>query len=533
MLHLLRRFHATAQSFPTLRWIVLGAMILTAAAAFYGVKRNLKNVEQPIGCDDFGYMRQAQLINARGLASGLDTRIDDATTGALIRAFRDRDFPAEDWQELVAPHCHHYKSSVERVILQYPPGTGSLMAPFPAGRQARLMLVCVAAVLLAGFLIVLVRTRSAAGAVLVAGLAGLCFNAFDAFGWSMSIGPSLLCAVVLGYLLATKLDFLRLDHEWRWHAVAGLVLGLSVVVRIPNAFMIAGFAACYAIAWFRRPSLWALTAPAAFALAMIVGMSPVFWVNAINAGSALSTTYSTVDAARPLLNWQHFREGVRYFLVDEPATARIILLSAAAMVIVAVLNWRQRDRQVSAVLIAATVNLTSNLGYFILHYPRAPYYPVPVAIFAVSASVFAWHAVAQRKASDAVPANALAWRRGAALICFLIVAVVVGRSKMPLSALFSEPDAHRRFDEEAVIWADLTTGYFQYFQGRQASKLAAGSVAAQDRAIEIVSGLGRSQIVVADSPSMMPLVARLNAQGRLLPIGLTYGHDTFMIRKSP
>jgi hypothetical protein len=55
------------------------------------------------------------------------------------------------WEELVAPHAHHYFRVSDHVGVQYPPGTGLTLAAFPEGTALyRLNKTTIVVILLVG-----------------------------------------------------------------------------------------------------------------------------------------------------------------------------------------------------------------------------------------------------------------------------------------------------------------------------------------------------------------------------------------------
>jgi hypothetical protein len=121
----------------------------------------------------------------------------------------------------------------------------------------------------------------------------------------------------------------------------------------------------------------------------------------------------------------------------------------------------------------------------------------------------------------------LRWIAGA--VCFAVTCLAVAGMSIPVSPLLRDAGLHRAFDSRTIVWADLKTGFFHYFQGRQASKLP---VAGQDGADAIIAAAGRlgfTQVAVADSSAMSGLIKRLQAEGRAMPAGKAYGDDVFVI----
>ncbi len=501
-------------------------MVVASVSASRNIRIVDGAVETPIACDDFGYLRQARLFREAGLVRGLNTEITDDVTRALVGALKASGLPPGGWQEAVAPHCHHYKPSVDKVVLQYPPGTGFLLSFWPEGQQSRITARLAVLFILGALIAVMVRARSMWAPVLAAALAVFCFVTLGRYGWSMSIGPSVAFAFALGWLVAMRLDFTNLSSGWHWHALAGLLLGLAADVRVPNLFMVAGFAACYGVAWLWRPGLRGLTAPAAFGIALAVGIAPVLLANWINAGGPFNTTYSAVDAARPVLDWAALQGGLRDFFVTMPHSGQTIVLGAVAPVVLGVVLLRRFEPRAAMVLLAATVNLVTNVGYFVLHDPRAPYYPVPVAVFAATAATFALIGMA-RPGPAAGEGLRVRWIAG--VVCFAVTAVVIATRSIPVSPLFRDAGLHRSFDNRTIVWADLKSGYFHYFQGRQASKLPTAGEGGVDAVIAAAGRLGFAQVAVADSAAMSRLVGRLQTEGRAAPAGKAYGDDVFIV----
>jgi hypothetical protein len=152
------------------------------------------------GCDAFGYQRQAALFRANGL-QGLDTRLETPHSRRLIAGMLETELRVRDWYQAVAPHCHHYKRVPDRVVLQYPPGTGFLMAAFPEPVQSRGLLIDAIIAIAAVFAGLAAGSRSLVGSAgaLAAGL--LVVAAARAGAGSDSVAP----ATLLGLTLISRL----------------------------------------------------------------------------------------------------------------------------------------------------------------------------------------------------------------------------------------------------------------------------------------------------------------------------------------
>src|SRR4051812_12383674 len=79
--------------------------------------------------DDVCYLRQAHLFQRFGL-HGLDTNIAHDDDNYFANKLREIGFPVSGG----AP-CHTPMPALKKAVLQYPPGTGLVLAAFPGGFQ--------------------------------------------------------------------------------------------------------------------------------------------------------------------------------------------------------------------------------------------------------------------------------------------------------------------------------------------------------------------------------------------------------------
>ena len=85
-------------------------------------------------------------------------------------------------------------------------------------------------------------------------------------------------------------------------ALIGLLIGLSVNFRLPNLLLSAAISCSSLGAFLLARSRETFLQGAAFGIAFLIGMAPTLIANAINAGSPFATTYGGVDVAPPELN---------------------------------------------------------------------------------------------------------------------------------------------------------------------------------------------------------------------------------------
>ena len=109
-----------------------GALLLSAQQAY---QRSLRVEEYAFACDPFGYLRMAKEV--RQAVSKLELpqfHLESTHTRLLIDLMQSQHLPPALWEEMVAPHAHHYFPRAGSVGVQYPPGTGLMLALFPEGR---------------------------------------------------------------------------------------------------------------------------------------------------------------------------------------------------------------------------------------------------------------------------------------------------------------------------------------------------------------------------------------------------------------
>jgi hypothetical protein len=283
-------------------------------------------------------------------------------------------------------------------VLQYPPGTGLVLALFPEGHQV-IPLYVTATLIVFGFAslgIVSARTPQSAALAGVFGCLAvyLMINPAKA---SYSIAPTLIVCAVTGYLTAHWLTGRR--HSLALIALLGLMLGLSVNFRLPNLFLGSGYALFLLGAFLARRTGKTFAEGLSFGMAFVVGMAPTLIANAINAGSPFATTYSGADAVSPdfsLAIIAQYAADMQFVLLVPAIASTAYLLCAS----------RHGTRDVGRVV---ALNLLINLAFFLSHPIFTPYYTIPIAMLSLWTLLFAY--LLQSK--EAVESAAIAQARPA------------------------------------------------------------------------------------------------------------------------
>src|SRR5689334_6229693 len=294
--------------------------------------------------DDVCYLRQAHLFQRFGLG-GLNTDIardDDRYLTAKLKAIA---YP--DWNDPAAAPCHTQQAATQKMVIQYPPGTGALLALFPEGHQV-VPLYAAATLLVFGFALLAILSARAVPQLVLAGAFGclaiyLMINPTKA---SYSMAPTMVACALIGYLTVRWLTAQRRNVALT--VALGLLLGLSVNFRLPNLFLASGYVLFLIGAFLRARTRETFGRGIAFALAMLAGMAPTLASNAINAGSPLTTTYGGADTASPGFSL----EIIKLYVKD---LQFVLLISAIAAVAFLLRTDRNGWRSV-AVMVGANLS---------------------------------------------------------------------------------------------------------------------------------------------------------------------------------
>lgn len=326
--------------------------------------------------DDVCYLRQAHLFQRFGPA-GFDTNISRDDDRYLAAKLKEIGFPT--WSDISTAPCHTHMPAANKLVIQYPPGTGLVLALFPSGFQV-VPLYAVATTIVFGFALLGISYARSTSSIFLAGGFGclaiyLMINPAKA---SYSIAPTMVVCALAGWLTA-KLFFSSRRHKILLTVLLGLCIGLSVNFRLPNLFLSAGYSLFLLVSFARTRNQEALLQGALFALAFLIGMAPTLLANAINAGSPFATTYSSVDVVPP-----EFSLGIIWHYI---ADMQFVLLALAIGWICWILRSHSK-RSIRQVALVTAANLLVNLAFFASHPIFTPYYTVPIAMLSLWSLLF-------------------------------------------------------------------------------------------------------------------------------------------------
>ncbi len=263
-----------------------GALLLFA---HYASQRSLSVEEYAFACDPFGYLRMAKEVRQAVAKHDLPQfHLESGQTRLLIGLMLSREVPLPLWEEMVAPHAHHYFPQAGSVGVQYPPGTGLMLALFPEGQaihglnQATIVLFVVTGCLL---LIIAGRHQAwfSAGFVTMALYLGLLILrniGTDSYSINAVMAPLLLGFLCIFAALGWRSRPGRGHVAWAAALVGGCLIGFTIMIRLPMIFLIPGLLMLlWPQSW--RPSIAGFT----------VALQPRRHSDRCHAAARLSTPY--------------------------------------------------------------------------------------------------------------------------------------------------------------------------------------------------------------------------------------------------
>jgi hypothetical protein len=323
--------------------------------------------------DDICYLRQAHLFQRFGIG-GLNTDISRDDDHFAQEKFREIGYLA--WNDPRRLPCH--TPIFDKHVLQYPPGTGFLLALFPQGHQV-VSLYAISNLIVWGFALLAIFLAHSLSLSLSAGVFGtlavyLMINPAKA---SYSIAPTLALCAATGLL--TALWLVKMKRNSLFPILIGLLLGLSINFRLPNLLLASGYVIFFGVSFLRSKRLEAIVQGIGFGVAFVIGMAPTLVANAINAGSPLATTYGGTDTTPPEFNLQIIFNYVRDMQF-------VLIVLAAGSIAWLVRNGAGCLRNIA--LIAAG-NLVVSIVFFLTHSVFTPYYTTPVTLLSLWSAIFA------------------------------------------------------------------------------------------------------------------------------------------------
>jgi hypothetical protein len=322
--------------------------------------------------DDICYLRQAHLFERFGW-KGFDTDIASDDDNYLAQKLKKIGYP--EWDDRKNAPCHNFIPQTGKIVMQYPMGPGLLLAIFPSGFQvAALYISCTALLLILALVSIYLANTPAAlfFATLFGGISIYLMN--NPVKSSYSLAPTMVVCALTALLASALFNAGRVWLRLAIVAAIGLLLGLSVNLRIANLVLAAGFGPWLLFAFLRHPALSKFLEGAIFGAAFLIGVLPTLWANHINTGSALISPY---DVPRPRFSLDQTIEQFRLYV---GGTQGMLLIAAALAAVSLLIFARGKQRQVTAI---AAMTLLFHIAYFFAYPIFTPYYLVPAAMLSL------------------------------------------------------------------------------------------------------------------------------------------------------
>jgi hypothetical protein len=480
--------------------------------------------------DDYCYLRQAKLFHDKGLLGGLDTHLESETVRYFAALSKQLGLGPLSGSSFANPPCHFFIDATGKLALQYPPGTGFMLWLFPEGVRVRALYIAGTAVVLLMVLGVLLRARTAMGIALVAALGSLTLLLMiNPSKGSYSMAPTMPICIALALLTVIMMEAKQSKAQLAATMALGLVLGLSVNLRIANALLAFGYLAVFAIIAVRMRGRLQWAQGFLFCAAFVAGILPTLAANAINAGNPFFTPYSATDLVHDF-SWA----AVSDRLVTYGSGTRGAVLWAAILATAAFWLYARRLRVKHARLIALLVsaNLAANLAYYVTHVALASYYAIPLAILSMWTLCFAVLAAERNSyptphGAEAVP---LVPRRKLAVVFAGATAAYVVFAMLRMSPAVAPPRPPSLEDRSVVVWSHRHAGMVAHNFGHYGAwGFATATPQIQDRVIGSIARDRRVQVFINDTDDMQQLIDRAAKFGTMRPAGRLFGYEVYSL----
>src|ERR1700733_14721113 len=172
--------------------------------------------------DDVCYLRQAHLFQRFGLG-GLDTNLSRDDDHYLASKLKEIGFSASQ-----QPPCHTLMPATSKLVMQYPPGTGFVLASFPEGFQVIPLYVLTTAIIFGLALLGIYAARNTPSIFLATAFGCLAlYLMINPTKASYSSAPTMVSCARAG-LLPARFFLPGQRHRLLLAGLTGLIIGLSV-----------------------------------------------------------------------------------------------------------------------------------------------------------------------------------------------------------------------------------------------------------------------------------------------------------------
>ncbi len=465
-------------------WTVLlalsAALVWTSLWRFKGDREHL-----PAGCDEFGYLYQADAITRarlfcdhthrpflKDLVAHLDTLTDDP----------------DHYRWTLAPHAYTYDPGTEKIVNQYPPGAALLLSCLPRDWRGVLYPALVIGPLC---LLPLLLWRRKGLDLLGSGLVMLCVPALciwlDPMNSQLrmlgSVGPTFAILVLAGMVIRKS------PH------IALVLLATSCLFRVANVWLMPIFALPLLFKEYfedgRRTGLRTLVVRGLGSLrtAFTWGLGWLLLYQWLLLGNPLKSPYGSADKA--LANWDGFCTNLSFYLGFRNECwfgTHLVLLG-----LVALLFYAGRCRRTW--LLWALLLCLWNYAFFLVHEVRIQYY-----VYA-PAAVLTGLVISRIEFLNTRRRQLLAGAVSIALIALVIALNLRKAPDVPTATLRARIDVFERDLAQAdVVWADHYSGTVEYSIGKAGMRIMWAQRDLSHQIMRWLAAKGYTQAILQDDP---------------------------------
>jgi hypothetical protein len=328
--------------------------------------------------DDFCYLRQAHLFQKYGLG-GFNTDVSQDDDHYLSAKMKELNLL--HWEDPAVAPCHILMPATKKRVIQYPPGTGFLMALFPEGHQV-IPLFVLSTIAIFGFGLLAIAYATTTSAILLTAISAdvVVYMMINPTKASYSMAPTMVICALAGFLTARLFVKAPQRHSIFLTVLIGFLLGIAVNFRVANLVLSAGYCLFFLGAFLRSRTFGTFLQGGLFGSAILLGMAPTLVSNAVNAGSPFATTYGEGDVALPTIDasvlWAYFTD------------IQFLLLMLGGAWVAVILRW-YHGSGIRLVAGVTGVNLLVNLAFFMSHPAYTQYYTIPIAMLSLWSLLFA------------------------------------------------------------------------------------------------------------------------------------------------
>lgn len=434
------------------------------------------------GCDNYGYLRQAQLFREKGFIAGFDSAVKQEQIKFLIDVAKKSDMDSSEWGDSIAPDCHHYISSSDNVINQYPAGTGMIMSLFPESKAQPFILI-IGTFFVCMVLLIAIKNMD----VSLFNILLLVISSFAFFFYINNARSYASQSVVFTILLIPLLCFInnrliaRTSYKWVLIVLSSLVCGLLFNVRVPNIFIgVMTFFMVFSEHLIKLNVKKFIFEGGVWSLGFFVaGVMPYSFYSWTNTGGLLNSTYDSHDLK---ISFDKIPEAIGFYLSD-PYSSVALLLSLVVIVCSFYISRSKSDKPLFILTIISFAMFLVNIAFFSVHAIHNNYYPVPVSFMIV------------------VTLAVQVMCRGALkafITPMLIMAALTGYLLFQVKPFAPFTFLPKWIDKKVIVWTYFSNGTLDYYQGRAGSKLLHSSPDVQDKLVKLVKMNGRDQVFIDD-----------------------------------